>query len=96
MEPRENPRDSAPGVRRAFASRDTQVDPANADRLEQMARARKNGGPVSVVKVEGVNHLLVPAVSGEVDEYASLKDKTVSPNVVSAIANWLKSQPAAR
>jgi hypothetical protein len=46
---------------------------------------------VSVVKVEGVNHLLVPAASGEVDEYASLKDKTVSPNVISAIANWLKS-----
>ena len=45
---------------------DTQVDPANADRLEQMARARKNAGPVSVVKVEGVNHLLVAAVSGEV------------------------------
>jgi pimeloyl-ACP methyl ester carboxylesterase len=74
---------------------DTQVDPANADRLEQMARARKNGGPVSVVKVEGVNHLLVPAVTGEVDEYASLKDKTVSPNVISAIANWLKNTASA-
>ena len=74
---------------------DTQVDPANADKLEQMARARKNAGPVSVVKVEGVNHLLVPAVSGEVDEYASLKDRTVSSNVISAIANWLKSTASA-
>jgi uncharacterized protein len=74
---------------------DTQVDPSNADRLEQMARARKNAGPVSVVKVEGVNHLLVPAVTGELDEYASLKDKTISPNVISAIANWLKSTTSA-
>lgn len=70
---------------------DTQVAPSNADRLEQMARARKNAGPVSVVKVEGVNHLLVPAATGEVDEYASLRDKTVSPNVIAAIAGWLKS-----
>jgi uncharacterized protein len=70
---------------------DTQVAPSNADRLEQMARARKKAGPVSVVKVEGVNHLLVPAVTGEVDEYASLKDKTVSPVVIGAIANWLKN-----
>ncbi len=70
---------------------DTQVHPSNADRLEQMARARKNAGPVSVVKVEGVNHLLVPAVTGEVEEYASLRERTVSPSVISAIANWLKN-----
>jgi pimeloyl-ACP methyl ester carboxylesterase len=76
---------------------DTQVNPSNAERLEQMARARRNAGPVSVVKVEGVNHLLVPAVSGEIEEYATLTDKSVSPMVIEAIANWLKATvPAAR
>ena len=74
---------------------DTQVDPSNADRLEQMARTRKNAGRVTIVKVEDVNHLLVPAVTGEVDEYASLKDKTVSPKVIGAIADWLKSTASA-
>ena len=49
---------------------DTQVEPSNADRLEALARKRKNAPPVEVVKVPGVNHLLVPATTGEVDEYA--------------------------
>ena len=69
---------------------DTQVDPSNADLLEKLARARKNAGPVEVVKIEGINHLLVPAVTGEFDEYASLKDKVVSETVSSVIINWSK------
>ena len=58
---------------------DTQVSPSNADRLEALARKRKNAPPVDVVKVPGVNHLLVPATTGEVDEYASLTGEHVSP-----------------
>jgi pimeloyl-ACP methyl ester carboxylesterase len=69
---------------------DTQVHPANADRLETMARARKNAGSVDVVKVPGVNHLLVPARTGEVDEYASLQDRQISASVTSPITEWLK------
>jgi hypothetical protein len=74
---------------------DTQVDPSNADLLEKLARARKKAGPVEVVKIEGINHLLVPAVTGEFDEYASLKDKVVSETVSSAIINSLKGTLAA-
>ncbi len=70
---------------------DTQVAPANADRLEALARKRRNAPPVQVVQVPGVNHLLVPATSGEVDEYASLPDKHVSAAVTSAIVSWLQS-----
>ena len=69
---------------------DTQVEPMNADRLESIARARKNAPPPEVVKVPGVNHLLVPATTGEVDEYGSLKDKQVSRQVTDAIVTWLK------
>jgi pimeloyl-ACP methyl ester carboxylesterase len=69
---------------------DTQVHPSNADRLETLARARKKSGPVEVVKVPGVNHLLVPATTGEVDEYATLKDKQVSEAVSTPIVDWLK------
>jgi pimeloyl-ACP methyl ester carboxylesterase len=68
---------------------DTQVEPMNADRLETLARARKNAPPPEVVKVPGVNHLLVPATTGEVDEYGSLMDKQVSRQVTEAIATWL-------
>ena len=70
---------------------DTQVEPMNADRLVEIARKRKNASPVDVVKVPGVNHLLVPATTGEVTEYGSLQDKHVSEAVTQAIVTWLKT-----
>jgi pimeloyl-ACP methyl ester carboxylesterase len=76
---------------------DTQVEPSNADRLADLARARKRAIPVEVVKIPGVNHLLVPATTGEVAEYATLADKQISAAVAPAIAAWLqKTLPAAR
>ena len=69
---------------------DTQVEPANADRLEALARDRKPPATVDVVKVPDVNHLLTPATTGEMDEYATLPDKHVSPAVSAAVAEWLK------
>jgi pimeloyl-ACP methyl ester carboxylesterase len=76
---------------------DTQIEPPNADRLETLARARKNAPPVEMIKVPGVNHLLVPATTGEVDEYGTLRDAHVSPAVTGAITNWLqKTLSAAR
>jgi pimeloyl-ACP methyl ester carboxylesterase len=68
---------------------DVQVAPINADRLEALARKRKNSPTVEVVKVPGINHLLVPAATGEIDEYGTLKDKHVSPAVTTALATWL-------
>ena len=45
----------------------------------------------------GVNHLLVPATTGEVSEYADLKDKHVSKAVTEALVTWLnKTLSAAR
>jgi hypothetical protein len=43
------------------------------------------------VKIPGINHLLVPAVTGEVDEYGTLKDKRVSPEISKAIVTWLRA-----
>jgi fermentation-respiration switch protein FrsA (DUF1100 family) len=68
---------------------DTQVEPGNADMLEGLAKKRKNSPPVEMVKVPGVNHLLVPATTGESSEYASLRDKHVSEPVTAAIVTWL-------
>ena len=74
---------------------DTQVDPHHADKLGELARARKkDAGPVEVVHLPGVNHLLVPATTGEVKEYAELKQKAISPDVAATIVSSLKkSQP---
>ena len=69
---------------------DTQVPPANADALAQLARARKKAAPVELLHLTGLNHLLVPATTGEVSEYAGLKDKKVAPAVATAVAEWLK------
>src|SRR5205085_8246678 len=83
-----------PGVREPIlivqGMLDTQVDPANADRLEALARARKNPSPVEVVKVPGINHLLVAATTGEYEEYHTLSDKRVSAAVVTPIITWLQ------
>jgi len=70
---------------------DVQVMPEHADHLAQMARERKGAKvPIEVVKVPGVNHLLVPATTGEVTEYQSLgPDAKVSPQVTSAIVTFL-------
>jgi alpha-beta hydrolase superfamily lysophospholipase len=69
---------------------DTQVDPSNADRLASLAGARKRPAPFEVVKIPGVNHLFVPATTGEVEEYPTLKEKQISTAVASAIAAWLQ------
>ncbi len=70
---------------------DTQVLPYHADGLAEAARARKGAADVQVVKIPGVNHLFVPARTGEVDEYPSLSaGAKVSAQATSAIADWMK------
>jgi hypothetical protein len=51
---------------------------------------------VDVVKVPGVNHLLVPARTGEVDEYRTLGEEHVSPAVIDAVVSWLKKTVPSR
>jgi pimeloyl-ACP methyl ester carboxylesterase len=74
---------------------DAQVQPHHAEKLGELARARKkDAGPVEVVHLPGLNHLLVPATTGDVQEYPELKEKSISPEIASTIAAWLKkSQP---
>jgi pimeloyl-ACP methyl ester carboxylesterase len=76
---------------------DTQVPPPSADALEAAANARKKARAAEVAHVAGINHLLVPAVTGELDEYQGLKDKNISPAIPKAIAAWLqKTLPAGK
>ena len=77
---------------------DVQVQPYHADNLAALARARRGNALVEVVKVPGVNHLLVPAKTGDVSEYATLgQGAQVSPLVTRAIAGFmLKALPTSR
>jgi pimeloyl-ACP methyl ester carboxylesterase len=76
---------------------DVQVQPYHADKLAEYARASGRKVSVEVVKVPGVNHLLVPAKTGDVSEYATLgQDARVSPQVTSAIAAFMSKEMPAR
>jgi pimeloyl-ACP methyl ester carboxylesterase len=75
---------------------DKQVLPAHADRLAQLAKGRKKAADVQEVKLPGINHLLVSAKTGDIDEYASLAPKTISPDVAAKILEWLQPTLAAK
>ena len=68
---------------------DTQVRPYHAERLAEMARARRRGGPVELAILPGINHLLVRADTGDVTEYPRLGGRTVAPEVADRVAKWL-------
>ncbi len=68
---------------------DTQVPPHHGDKLVELARARKRKVDAQLLKVPGVNHLLVPARTGEVSEYSTLGEAKVSSAVTGGIAEWL-------
>ena len=67
---------------------DAEVPVSHADRLAEFAKDGRSRS-VAVVTVLGVNHLLLPAVTGDVSEYASLQDRTIGKDVTNAINEWL-------
>jgi len=71
------------------AELDRQVPAHHAARLVELARARKKNAGIEIVTLEGVNHLLVPSTTGEVEEYGSLTGRHVTPKAAQAIAAWL-------
>jgi hypothetical protein len=68
---------------------DKQVLPHHAEKLAELARARRRKVGVDSVRVEGVNHLLLPAKTGDVDEYSALGNEKISTAVTSAVSLWL-------
>ena len=73
---------------------DAQVPVSHVDRLAELAKGSRSRS-VAVVTLRGVNHLLLPAVTGDVSEYASLQDRNVSADVTTAISGWLSKTFAA-
>lgn len=98
FDPQKAMRDTRAPVLIVQGELDVQVQPYHADKLAEMARARRGKALVEVVKVPGVNHLLVPAKTGDVAEYATLGENVqVSPQVTKAIADFMaKALPTSR
>ena len=74
---------------------DKQVPVTHVEKISELARTQSKSKSVSVVTVKGVNHLLVPAITGEVDEYATLTGRNISKDVAAAITDWLTKTFAA-
>jgi hypothetical protein len=72
--------------------RDREVPGPHGQLLLEAAKKRKNAPAADLVVIEGVNHLFVPAQTGERDEYAALPDRHVSGKVTSAITRWLEDR----
>ena len=68
---------------------DREVPIAQMEHLADLARKVSRSRAVEVVSVRGVNHLLIPATSGDVDEYGSLTDRNLSPDITAAVTAWL-------
>jgi hypothetical protein len=68
---------------------DRQMPLHHGEELAQLARGRVKGRGAELVKFPTLNHLFVPATTGEVSEYGTLKDPAVSPEVSAAAASWL-------
>jgi pimeloyl-ACP methyl ester carboxylesterase len=72
-------------------AQDMVIAASNAGQLEALAVSRKEKSAAQTKKIvlPGLNHLLVPATTGEVSEYVSLPVRTISPEVAKSIADWL-------
>jgi len=73
---------------------DKEIPPAHADRLTDLAR-KSDSKSVEVVVIRGINHLLIPAFTGDLGEYPSLTDRNVSKDVSGAVGAWLTKTFAA-
>ena len=71
------------------AALDHEVPPADAERLAGIAQKESDSPSVELLMVKGVNHLLAPAITGEIREYGVLPDRTVSADVSNAVSAWL-------
>jgi hypothetical protein len=69
---------------------DRQMPMAQAERLAALAGDRRKDRVSRFARFPGLNHLLTMAVTGQVDEYATLSDKQVSAEVGRTVGEWLR------
>lgn len=71
-------------------SLDAETPPSHAARLDAMLRERKAPSTHTQIRVlPDLNHLLIPAKTGQVDEYMSLESRTVSREATATLVEWL-------
>ena len=73
---------------------DREVGSHHAERLAELARARRRDAPVEQVTLEGLDHLLLETEPGVVTPQGDLRDRSVSPSFVEALTSWLERVPS--
>ncbi len=68
---------------------DREVPAYHGEQLAQLARSRPRAKVTDFVQVPGVNHLLARATTGDVSEYGTLPERSVSPAATLEITSWL-------
>ena len=74
-------------------SLDREVGPNHADRLEELARARRRDRSVERLTLDGLDHLLVETEQPAVTDYSDLRNRPISPSFVDALRDWLERLP---
>ena len=68
---------------------DQEVPPYHGEQLAQLARSRPRAGSTDFVQLQGVNHLLARATTGEIAEYGTLTHRNISPAATLELTSWL-------
>ncbi len=68
---------------------DREVPAYHGEQLAQLARSRPRARATDFAQLAGVNHLLVRAATGEIAEYGTLTQRTISPAATLELTSWL-------
>ena len=68
---------------------DREVPPYHGEQLAQLARSRPRARATEFVQLAGVNHLLARATTGEIAEYGTLTQRSISPAATLELTSWL-------
>lgn len=68
---------------------DREVPAYHGEQLAQLARSRPRARATDFVQLTGVNHLLARATTGEIAEYGTLTQRSVSPAATLELTSWL-------
>ena len=77
---------------------DRQIPVAHADRLAEMLEARRRReSTLEVARLSGIDHRLLDASAGAIDQYSQLLDRRVSGEVITVLTDWMdRTVPARR
>ena len=74
---------------------DRELPVHHGEQLAQLARSRPRAAATDFVQLAGLNHILAHAVTGNVAEYGTLAQRSISPEATRELTAWLiKTLPA--